>query len=121
MWTSRYWTTFFPAVVVLGIGMAISLTPPHSCYERSACGPVRYRLRNLQCNFPLGQLARRAVLALVLLTAYRHDLSRRLAPERQSIDKQRSRLAAIQTGDPRIEHAVDEAFGSDLMRTSERK
>ncbi len=64
----------------------------------------------------LASLLAVAVFGLVLLTAFRHDLGRRLdqlalpAPERQSIEKQRSRLAAIQTGAPRIEHAVDEAF-----------
>jgi hypothetical protein len=64
----------------------------------------------------LASLLAVAVFGLVLLTAFRHDLDRRLdqlalpAPERQSIEKQRSRLAAIQTSDPRVEHAVDEAF-----------
>jgi hypothetical protein len=64
----------------------------------------------------LASLLAVAVFGLVLLTSFRHDLGRRLdqlalpAPERQSIEKQRLRLAAIQTDDPRIEHAVDGAF-----------
>jgi EmrB/QacA subfamily drug resistance transporter len=112
-----YWTTFFPAVVVLGIGMAISVAPLTTAVMNAV--PVDQSGIASGINNAISRLASLlavAVFGLVLLTAFRHDLGRRLdqlalpAPERQSIEKQRSRLAAIQTGDPRIEHAVDEAF-----------
>src|SRR6202040_3926209 len=112
-----YWTTFFPAVVVLGTGMAISVAPLTTAVmnavpvaQSGIASGINNAISHLASLFAVG------VFGLVLLTAFRHDLGRRLdqlalpARERQSIERQRSRLAAIQTGDPRIEHAVDEAF-----------
>lgn len=112
-----YWTTFFPAVAVLGLGMAISVAPLTTAVMNAV--PVDQSGIASGVNNAISRLASLlavAVFGLVLLTAFQHDLSRRLdqlalpPAERQSIEKQRSRLAAIQTSDPRIEHAVDEAF-----------
>jgi hypothetical protein len=112
-----YWTTFFPAVIVLGIGIAISVAPLTTTVMNAVpVGQSGIASGISNAISRLASLLAVGVLGLVLLTAFRHDLGRRLdqlalpAPERQSIEKQRSRLAAIQTGDPRIEHAVDEAF-----------
>ena len=64
----------------------------------------------------LASLLSVAVFGVVLLTSFRHDLGRRLdqfhvpAGERQSIQAQRLRLAAVQTNDPRARRAVEEAF-----------
>jgi MFS family permease len=112
-----YWTTFFPAVMVLGIGMAISVAPLTTAVMNAV--PVAQSGIASGINNAISRVASLlavAVFGLVLLTSFLHDLSRRLdqlalpAPERQSIEKQRLRLAAIQTDDPRIEYAVDEAF-----------
>ena len=112
-----YWTTFFPAVVVIGIGMAISVAPLTTAVMNAV--PVAQSGIASGINNAISRLASLlavAVFGLVLLTAFKHDLVRRLdqlalpALERQSIEAQRSRLAAIQTDDPRVEHAVAEAF-----------
>ena len=112
-----YWTTFFPAVAVLGIGMSISVAPLTTAVMNAV--PVDQSGIASGINNAISRLASLlavAVFGLVLLTAFQHDLSRRLdqlalsPTARQSIEKQRSRLAAIQTDDPRIERAVDEAF-----------
>jgi len=64
----------------------------------------------------LASLLSVAVFGVVLLTAFRHDLGRRLdqfgvsVQERQSVVAQRLRLAAVRTSDPRVERAVAEAF-----------
>jgi EmrB/QacA subfamily drug resistance transporter len=112
-----YWTTFFPAVFVLGLGMAISVAPLTTAVMNAV--PVEQAGLASGVNNAISRVASLlavAVFGLVLLTAFQHDLGRRLdrlalpAPQRQLIEKQRFRLAAIQTDDPRIEHAVDEAF-----------
>lgn len=112
-----YWTTFFPAVAVLGIGMAISVAPLTTAVMNAV--PVEQSGIASGINNAISRLASLlavAVFGLVLLSAFRSDLGRRLdqlalpTTERQSIEKQRSRLAAIHTGDPRVQHAVDEAF-----------
>jgi EmrB/QacA subfamily drug resistance transporter len=112
-----YWTTFFPAVFVLGLGMAISVAPLTTAVMNAV--PVEQAGLASGVNNAISRVASLvavAVFGLVLLIAFQHDLGRRLdrlhlpAPQRQSIEKQRSRLAAIQTDDPRIEHAIDEAF-----------
>jgi EmrB/QacA subfamily drug resistance transporter len=112
-----YWTTFFPAVFVLGLGMAISVAPLTTAVMNAV--PVAQSGVASGTNNAISRLASLlavAVFGLVLLTAFRHELSRRLdqlalpAVERQSIEAQRQRLAAIRTGDPRVDQAVAEAF-----------
>jgi EmrB/QacA subfamily drug resistance transporter len=112
-----YWTTFFPAVAVLGIGMAVSVAPLTTAVMNAV--PVEQAGLASGVNNAISRVASLAAVAifgLVLVTAFQHDLGRRLdrlnlpAPQRQSIEKQRLRLAAIQTDDPRIKHAIDESF-----------
>ncbi len=112
-----YWTTFFPAVFVLGIGMAICVAPLTTAVMNSV--PVDEAGVASGINNAISRLASLlsvAVFGLVLLTAFRHNLGKRLdqfavpATERQSIEAQRFRLAAVQTDDPRARRAVAEAF-----------
>ena len=112
-----YWTTFFPAVVVLGIGMAISVAPLTTAVMNSV--PVDQSGLASGINNAMSRLASLlsvAVFGAVLLTAFRYDLVRRLdhlalpAQQRQSIQAQSSQLAAVQTADPRVRRAVAEAF-----------
>ena len=112
-----YWTTFFPAVSVLGIGMAISVAPLTTAVMNSV--PVNESGVASGFNNAISRLASLlsvAFFGLVLLTAFRHNLGHRLdqfgvpMAERQGIQAQQSRLAAVQTGDPRAKRAVEEAF-----------
>ncbi len=112
-----YWTTFFPAVVVLGVGMALSVAPLTTAVMNSV--PVNESGVASGFNNAISRLASLlsvAFFGVVLLTAFRHDLGRRLdqfgvpAGERSSIQAQQSRLAGVQTTDPRARRAVEEAF-----------
>ena len=112
-----YWTTFFPAVFVLGIGMAISVAPLTSAVMDSVSvdeAGVASGINNALSR--LASLLSVSIFGLVLLTTFQHNVSKRLdqfavpASERQFILAQRFRLAAVQTDDPRAARAVAEAF-----------
>ncbi len=112
-----YWTTFFPAVAVLGLGMAISVAPLTTAVMNSV--PVDEAGVASGVNNAISRLASLlsvALFGLVLGLTFRHNLPRRLdqfavpAAERQTIEAQRLRMAAVQTKDPRAKQAVEEAF-----------
>ena len=112
-----YWATFFPAVAILGIGMSVSVAPLTTAVMNAV--PVEQSGIASGINNAVSRLASLfsvAIFGLVLLTAFRHDVDRRLGPlhlpiaEQQSIETQRSRLGAIQTKNPHVQHAIDEAF-----------
>jgi len=126
----NYWKTFFPAILVLGFGMAISVAP----LTTAVMGAVEERHAGVASGINnavsrcAGLLAV-AVLGLVLLGTFSHGLDRRLAalglpPEiRQSLSAERTRLANLEapaSAPPavraRVRTTVDEAFVDGFRR-----
>ena len=120
----NYWSTFFPAVMVLGLGMAISVAPltttvMNSVGERRA--GIASGINNAVSRIA-GALAI-AVLGLVMLGAFERHLSRDLSafdlsPQTQDqILSQRVKLAAIEipgsvgaSVQMRMQRSIDESF-----------
>jgi EmrB/QacA subfamily drug resistance transporter len=99
----NYWTTFFPPVVVVGFGMALSVAPLTTTVM-SSVGSDRAGVAsgvNNAVSRTAGLLGI-AILAIVVLHAFSSDLDRGLArlpitaEVRSSIAEQRVRLAAIE-------------------------
>jgi MFS family permease len=114
-----YWSTFFPAVVVLGLGMAIIVAPLTTAVMESVPSEeagVASGVNNAVSR--IAGLLAVAVFGLVLSAGFNRTLDRSLAQIelspalRQSVEMQRSKLAGAQIGDSRVQRAFDEAFVS---------
>jgi EmrB/QacA subfamily drug resistance transporter len=114
-----YWRTFFPAVVVLGIGMAISVAPLTTAVMESV--PSRVSGIASGVNNAVSRIAGLlavAVFGLVLSAGFNHTLSGNLAQmqltrsARESAEIQRPKLAGAQISEPQLKRAFDEAFVS---------
>ena len=112
-----YWTNVFPAVMVLGLGLAISVAPLTTAVMNAVPASesgVASGVNNAVSR--IAGLLAVAAFGLVLYAGFNVELSRRLdslmiiASERKSVDDQRSRLAAVSSSDPRVTNAVAEAF-----------
>ena len=125
-----YWTTFFPAVVVLGLGMAVSVAPltttVMNAVKANRAG-IASGINNAVSR-TAGLLAV-AVLGLVMLHGFNSRLDRHLTtltitPEvKQELDSQRTRLAGAELPknvDPAagrmLKQAIDESFVSGFRR-----
>jgi EmrB/QacA subfamily drug resistance transporter len=112
-----YWTTVFPAVVVLGLGMAVTVAPLTAvvmgAVDQTRAG-IASGINNAVSR--VAALLAIAVFGVVLSSVFNHEIDRRLAalaPEvRQSVDSQRSKLAAATTTDPQAHRAIQEAFAA---------
>jgi EmrB/QacA subfamily drug resistance transporter len=114
-----YWNTFFPAVVILGFGLAISVAPLTTAVMESVPSSeagVASGVNNAVSR--IAGLLAVAVFGLVLSARFNSTLNNRLShmelspSARQSVEMQRSKLAGAQVGDALIMHAFGEAFVS---------
>jgi EmrB/QacA subfamily drug resistance transporter len=121
-----YWTNFFPPIVILGLGMAISVAPLTTAVMNSV---PQHRAGiasgvNNAVSRTAGLLAV-AVLGIVMLHVFNDRLDRRLAESKlppsvtQSLKAQRTRLAAIAIPEDQdsatqqtFRRAIDESFVS---------
>jgi EmrB/QacA subfamily drug resistance transporter len=112
-----YWTTFFPAVMVMGLGMTISVAPSTTtvmnAVPESESG-LASGINNAVSR--LAALLAVAVFGAILVTVFNHSLDRSLDPMglmpdvRAQIDGTRAQLAAAHNPDPLIQHAIVESF-----------
>lgn len=114
-----YWTTFFPAVIVLGLGMAISVAPLTTTVMNAV--PVSEAGIASGVNNAVSRMAGLlavAMFGLLLYTSFNHALDRHLqtlslsSEQRQQVDQQRPRLAAAENPDPSVNRAIAESFVS---------
>jgi len=121
-----YWTTYFPAVVVMAVGMAITVAPLTTAVMGAVAAShagVASGINNAVSR-TAGLLAI-AVIGLVVVSTFNRSLDGRLAAlhppaaARQALDSQRTKLAGAQIpasvpGGTRraLQRAVDESFVS---------
>jgi EmrB/QacA subfamily drug resistance transporter len=118
-----YWTTFFPAITVLGAGMAVSVAPLTTTVMSSVSedrAGIASAVNNAVARF--AAVLAIAVFGVVLSSVFNTTLDQRLTglrlspAARQQIDSQRPRLAAIETNEPPVRDAINDAFVAGYRR-----
>lgn len=112
-----YWTTYFPAILLLGLGMAVSIAPLTtvvlSSVKESQTG-IASGVNNAVSQ--VAGLVALAVFAPVFFHTFAPALTHKLVAARlpdetvRVVLQQRERLGAIETMDRSAKYAVDEAF-----------
>jgi len=112
-----YWTTFFPAVAVLGVGMAITVAPLTTAVMESV--PTNKAGVASGVNNAVSRIAGLVAVAafgLILSGGFNRALDRNLshmqlsAEARREVDTNRPKLAGAENTNALIRHAIDEAF-----------
>jgi EmrB/QacA subfamily drug resistance transporter len=112
-----YWQAFFPAVVVLGIGMTISVAPLTTTVMNAVSDDesgIASGINNAVSR--LAALLAIALFGLLLIKAYNRSLDDHLARlhltdnARNRVEAVRSELAAAHDADPRVQTAIVESF-----------
>jgi EmrB/QacA subfamily drug resistance transporter len=112
-----YWAIVFPAMVVLGVGMAVSVAPLTTTVMNSvplSDAGVASGVNNAVSR--IGNLLSVAALGLALAATFNARLTRSLQAmaispqDRAQVDAQRSKLAGAHVSDPNAQRAIDEAF-----------
>jgi len=109
--------TFFPALVILGFGMAISVAPltttVMNAVPRNQAG-VASGVNNAVSR--IAGLLAVAGFGLMLYAGFNRALNHRLDAlslshaELQDLDRARPNLAATRSGNPRVDRAIAESF-----------
>ena len=112
-----YWMTFFPALAVLGFGMAISVAPltttVMNAVPQSQAG-IASGVNNAVSR--IAGLLAVAVFGLMLYAGFNRALNHRLdalslsPAERQDVDRVRPSLAATKSDNPLVNRAIAESF-----------
>jgi EmrB/QacA subfamily drug resistance transporter len=113
----EYWRTIFPGIAVLGLGMAVCIAPlttaVMSAVSQNQAG-VASGVNNAVSR--VAGLLAVAVFGLVLYATFSRALDHRIGilalpqAEVQQVNRQRPKLAAIESDDPRVMLAVGESF-----------
>lgn len=120
-----YWTTFFPAIVVLGLGMSITVAP----LTMTVMGALENRYSGVASGINnavarVGGLLAIAVLNIFVLKAFNADLDKRLmtlrlpAAVRVALNSQRGKLAGIEIPagiDRALRHALEQALALSFV------
>lgn len=116
-----YWSTFFPAVVVLGLGMAVSIAPLTTVImgsvDQDRAGTAS-GINNAVAR--VASLLAIAVLGIVMVTAFRQQLNRQLAAVtmqpgvRAELQSDAGRLAALKAP-PDVDSQTAAAIESSII------
>jgi EmrB/QacA subfamily drug resistance transporter len=110
-----YWTAFFPAIVVMGVGMAVTVAP----LTTTVMGAVDQRHAGVASGVNnavsrIAGLLAIAVFGVVLTNSFQHRLEptiQKLDPSsRAQLQREMPKLAGANVSDPKTKAAIHQAF-----------